>query len=204
MKVLSLRIKQMKKKLSHLNRCPNFMRSVRMHLVRVGWYAGASQQLPVTAVHGSSCLGQSPISALCMAFNLAANSVTTPVATTADSLYTAKYTAKRTMAQICIERLRHASDPIFWGQWVIFRVRGLFQGPGPLPMASARRAIGISLIESFWRALGVGPRYRNPPFLHDFCDFSPRMPTRPRISFSSRRTHFWLAQHDCTCSACQI
>ena len=30
-----------------------------------------------------------------------------------------------------------------------------FQGPGPLPMASARRAIGISLIESFWRAIGA-------------------------------------------------
>ena len=30
-----------------------------------------------------------------------------------------------------------------------------FQGPGPLPMASARQAIGISLIESFWRAIGV-------------------------------------------------
>ena len=30
-----------------------------------------------------------------------------------------------------------------------------FQGPGPLPMASARRAIGISLVESFWRAIGV-------------------------------------------------
>ena len=30
-----------------------------------------------------------------------------------------------------------------------------FQGPGRFPMASARRAIGISLIETFWRALGV-------------------------------------------------
>ena len=30
-----------------------------------------------------------------------------------------------------------------------------FQAPGPLPMASARRAIGISLIESFWRAVGI-------------------------------------------------
>ena len=30
-----------------------------------------------------------------------------------------------------------------------------FQGPGPLPMASARQAIGISLVESFWRAIGV-------------------------------------------------
>ena len=38
-----------------------------------------------------------------------------------------------------------------------------FQGPGPLPMASARRAIGISLIESFWHALGVG--------IQQFCDF---------------------------------
>ena len=30
-----------------------------------------------------------------------------------------------------------------------------FQGPGPLPMASSRPAIGISLIESFWRAIGA-------------------------------------------------
>ena len=30
-----------------------------------------------------------------------------------------------------------------------------FQGLGPLPMASARRAIGFPLIESFWRAIGV-------------------------------------------------
>ena len=29
------------------------------------------------------------------------------------------------------------------------------KGPAPLPMASARRAIGISFIESFWRAFGV-------------------------------------------------
>ena len=36
-----------------------------------------------------------------------------------------------------------------------------FQGPGPLPMASARRAMLISLIESFWRAIGADIR----PFL---------------------------------------
>ena len=30
-----------------------------------------------------------------------------------------------------------------------------FQDPGPLPMASARRAISISLIESFWRTIGA-------------------------------------------------
>ena len=30
-----------------------------------------------------------------------------------------------------------------------------FYGPGPLPMASARRAIGISLVENFWRAIGA-------------------------------------------------
>ena len=30
-----------------------------------------------------------------------------------------------------------------------------FWGPGPLPMAPARRAILISLIESFWRAIFV-------------------------------------------------
>ena len=30
-----------------------------------------------------------------------------------------------------------------------------FQGPGHLPMASARQAIGIRLIESFWRAIFV-------------------------------------------------
>ena len=45
-------------------------------------------------------------------------------------------------------RLRHATDPIFDIRWAVFGVRGLFQGPGPLPMALARRAIGISLIES--------------------------------------------------------
>ena len=33
--------------------------------------------------------------------------------------------------------------------------RAFFQGLGPLPMASARQAIGISLVESFWRAIGV-------------------------------------------------
>ena len=46
-----------------------------------------------------------------------------------------------------------------------------FQGPGPLPMASSRQAIGISLIESFWRAIGVE--------IHHFCMISvisgPRM-----------------------------
>ena len=30
-----------------------------------------------------------------------------------------------------------------------------FEGLGPLPMASARPAILISLIESFWRAIGA-------------------------------------------------
>ena len=30
-----------------------------------------------------------------------------------------------------------------------------FQGPGPLAMALARQAIGISLIDSFWRATGA-------------------------------------------------
>ena len=29
-----------------------------------------------------------------------------------------------------------------------------FQGPGPLPMGSSRPAIGISLVESFWSAIG--------------------------------------------------
>ena len=48
-----------------------------------------------------------------------------------------------------------------------------FQGPGPLPMASARQAIGISLIESFWRSIFC----RNPAMFmisvisgdHGFC-----------------------------------
>ena len=33
--------------------------------------------------------------------------------------------------------------------------RASLQGPGPLPMASSRPAIWISLIESFWRAIGA-------------------------------------------------
>ena len=37
----------------------------------------------------------------------------------------------------------------FFGSWASF------QDPGPLPMASVRRAKGIRLIESFWRAIGA-------------------------------------------------
>ena len=37
----------------------------------------------------------------------------------------------------------------------IFESGTSFWGPGPLPRASARRALGFALIESFWRPIGV-------------------------------------------------
>ena len=43
---------------------------------------------------------------------------------------------KASITNAIFKRLGHAADPSF------------------LPMASARRAIGISLVESFWRAIG--------------------------------------------------
>ena len=50
--------------------------------------------------------------------------------------------------QRIIQKLRHAADPIVG-------VCGLLQAPGPIPMASARQIMKVSLVESFGRALGV-------------------------------------------------
>ena len=46
----------------------------------------------------------------------------------------------------CYLKASPCRRPHFWAS---------FQGPGPLPRASARPAILISLIESFWRAIGA-------------------------------------------------
>ena len=64
------------------------------------------------------------------------------------------------------------STPFFGSGEQFLGSTASFQGPGPLPMASARQAIGISLVESFWRAIGDE--------IEHFCMISvisgPRMP----------------------------
>ena len=67
-----------------------------------------------------------------------------------------------------------------------------FQGLGTVPMASSRQAIGISLIESFWRAFGIEIQpFRDSTHLA-FPDFALAIPTLATLAFASLSLAIWL------------